>query len=241
MPDITTISSAQALPNMGLLRCQLAKRPAIPLFRTVLKTLYNTLAERFRNGDAIAELVHLRAQMMDEIITTAWEYSGLPSTEAPDIALLAVGGYGRGELLPHSDIDLWIVMAREDSTWSEALSTFIMLLWDIGLKPGHCVRTLADCERLAEEDLTVISALLESRRLTGSVAVFDALHELTLPSRMWHSHAFYVAKLEEQRRRHGKLNHTESLLEPNIKDSPGGLRDLHTIAWVALQIGRAHV
>ena len=234
MPNTTTTASALALPDIDQLQSQLKDHPAIPLFRHALTALYDALAARFYQGDAIDRLVHLRADIMDRIIRTAWQYTGLPAAEeATDIMLLAVGGYGRGELLPHSDIDLWIVTREENTAHQEALSAFVMLLWDIGLKPGHCVRTLADCERLAAEDLTVISALLESRLLIGPSALFQTLHERTSTAHMWPSQTFFNAKWEEQRQRHGKLNQTEALLEPNVKESPGGLRDLHTIAWIA--------
>ena len=234
MPDTTTTASALALPDIDQLKAQLAHHPAIPLFRQAIATLYSALAERFRQGAPIEPLVHLRASVMDQIIRAAWQHAGLPTdSNATDIMLLAVGGYGRGELLPHSDIDLWVVLRDDNTAHEEALSAFVMLLWDIGLMPGHCVRTLADCERLAAEDLTVISALLESRLLIGPPALFETLHATTSTPKMWTSRAFFEAKREEQRLRHGKLNHTESLLEPNVKDSPGGLRDLHTIAWIA--------
>ena len=216
-----------------LLRQQLLEQPAVPLFRQALNALSEMLATRFRQGDAVEALVHRRAEVMDRLITLAWAHAGLPSETTANIVLIAVGGYGRAELLPYSDIDLWIVTDDEGDAQQDAVAAFITLLWDIGLKPGHGVRTLTDCERLTRQDLTAISALLDSRRLAGSQALFDTLHRLTSPARMWPSHAFYYAKREEQRRRHGKLNQAESRLEPNVKDSPGGLRDLHMIAWIA--------
>lgn len=231
MPDTTT--TALALPDIDQLQQQLTDHPAIPLFRKALSTLYNALAERFRQGTSIPPLVHLRADIMDHIIRAAWQHAGLPTENEADIMLLAVGGYGRGELLPHSDIDLWVVLRKDNPDLQEALSAFVMLLWDIGLMPGHCVRTLADCTRLAAEDLTVISALLESRLLIGPRALYETLCTATSTDHMWPSRLFFEAKQEEQRQRHGKLDQTELRLEPNVKDSPGGLRDLHTIAWVA--------
>ncbi len=110
MPDTTTTASALALPDIDQLQHQLTDHPAIPLFRKALGTLYAALAERFRQGAPIDQLVHLRAEVMDRIIRAAWQHAGLPTDDATNIMLLAVGGYGRGELLPHSDIDLWVVL-----------------------------------------------------------------------------------------------------------------------------------
>jgi [protein-PII] uridylyltransferase len=145
-------------------------------------------------------------------------------------ALLAVGGYGRGQLFPHSDIDLLILLPEPaDARLQQKLETFVGTLWDIGLEVGHSVRTVAECAELAAQDLTVQTSLLEARILTGDQGLFrrfaNSLDELLEPSN------FLQAKQLEQQQRHARFQETN--LEPNIKESAGGLRDLHNILWIA--------
>jgi [protein-PII] uridylyltransferase len=145
-----------------------------------------------------------------------------------------VGGYGRGELHPHSDIDLLILVqeALRDQ-YQETLGQFITLLWDIKLDIGHSVRTIEQCVQAAEDDITVATNLMESRLLRGDTSQHQALSAATGPRKMWDSRKFYRAKWDEQIARHRKFADTEYNLEPNIKSSPGGLRDIQTIGWIA--------
>ena len=180
----------------------------------------------------VTELVSARAQLIDEILKRSW---CAIFTEANDASLVAVGGYGRGELHPASDIDLMILVGHEDhfDELKEQLEQFLTLLWDIGLEVGQSVRTIEDCIREAAQDISVITNLVESRLLAGSTDLFNAMQTATAPDKMWNSHDFFTAKWQEQRARHAKYDNSVSNLEPNIKESPGGLRDIQMIGWVA--------
>jgi [protein-PII] uridylyltransferase len=150
-----------------------------------------------------------------------------------ELALVAVGGYGRGELHPHSDVDLLLLLGDNCEQCREELEGFLTLLWDIGLDIGHSVRSITECAKHAEADITVLTNLMEARVLRGPTRLMDQVRELTAPDRMWSSPAFFRAKLDEQRVRHEKFADTEYNLEPNVKSSPGGLRDLQVIGWIA--------
>jgi [protein-PII] uridylyltransferase len=201
--------------------------------KTYLKHYAENAKERFATGNVpISELVAERARLIDEILQRAWR---LQFPDASEASLVAVGGYGRGELHPESDIDLLILLDCEQNfeSFKPNLEQFLTLLWDVGLQVGHSVRTIDDCVREAAQDITVITNLIEARHLAGSATLYDAMLEATGPERMWSSHAFFEAKWREQIQRHTKQDDAISNLEPNIKESPGGLRDIQTIGWVA--------
>ena len=207
-------------------------RPPIPVFKETLAWGKDRLHGLFHDGAPADVLVRARSLLIDELLREAWERH--VGKAAPGLALLAVGGYGRGELLPHSDIDLLLLHDAEAlDDYKSKLEPFFAFLWDIGLEVGSSVRTVADCARIAAEDLTVITNLLESRLLTGDPRLAQELAEQIGPDHMWPVAKFFHAKLEEQRRRHAKYDDSGYKLEPNVKESPGGLRDIHTIAWVA--------
>ena len=150
--------------------------------------------------------------------------------------LAAVGGYGRGELFPHSDVDLLILLPHPPSpTETEAIQALVAALWDLGLEPGHSVRTLDDCVNEADADITVQTALLESRWLAGSRALMRQF-EATMQAHM-NAQAFFQAKRVEMQQRHARYQDTPYALEPNCKESPGGLRDLQVILWMARAAG----
>lgn len=209
-----------------------AGKPATPLLRQALANADQLLHARFLEGTPAAELVPLRAEMVDAIVTRIW---ALHIPDAGEVAaLIAVGGYGRGELHPGSDTDLLIVLATSAGNWLDnALKTIISQLWDIGLQVGHSVRTLEDCVREAAQDITVVTNLMESRLLAGSAQLYRSMADATGPDRIWPSRRFFQAKWHEQLARHEKYHDTAHNLEPNLKESPGGLRDIHTIGWVA--------
>lgn len=172
-----------------------------------------------------------RAKAVDDIVVENWRaLESVPS----DAALLAVGGFGRGELHPESDVDLLVLLARRPPRGLEAeLGEFVRRLWDAGLQVGHSVRTLRQCVRLARDDLTVITNLMEQRRLAGSEALTERLTRLIAPRRMWSPRRFVLAKLDEMHARHARYNDTAYNLEPNIKGGIGGLRDVQTVEWMA--------
>jgi len=206
-------------------------QPALDVFRDTLKAANQVLVDRFYAGRAATELVYARANLVDALLTRAWALS-LP-TQANDIALLAVGGYGRGELHPGSDIDVLILLKDSDEPYREGISTFLTFLWDIGLEIGHSVRTVAECLEEATKDITVATNIQEARLLIGNEALFEEQRRLCAADQIWPGPEFFKAKLEEQVRRHHKYNETGYNLEPNIKESPGGLRDIQMIGWVA--------
>jgi [protein-PII] uridylyltransferase len=198
-----------------------------------LKRYAEEVKERFSTGQTPTnELVVERAHLIDEILKRVWNRYFPGQTAA---ALVAVGGYGRGELHPASDIDILILLEQEAQfeSFEEQLQQFLTLLWDIGLAVGHSVRTIQDSVREAEQDITVITNLVEARFLTGSRPLFERMLLVINPDRMWNSHDFFEAKWNEQRLRHAKQDCSISNLEPNIKESPGGLRDIQMIGWVA--------
>jgi [protein-PII] uridylyltransferase len=198
-----------------------------------LKRYVEDVNERFTTGQTPTnELVAERAHLIDEILKQVWNRY---FPDQPAATLVAVGGYGRGELHPASDIDIMILLQHESQfeKLEEQLQQLLTLLWDIGLEVGHSVRTLDDAAREAQQDITVITNLIEARFLTGSQSLFESMLQVIGPDKIWNSDDFFEAKWNEQRRRHAKQGCSLSNLEPNIKESPGGLRDIQMIGWVA--------
>ncbi|UVE16690.1 [protein-PII] uridylyltransferase [Pseudomonas sp. LS44] len=219
--------------DRGQFQAELAlKSSPIAAFKKAIRGAHEVLDARFHHGRDIRRLVEDRAWFTDQILREAW--ARLDWCEDADIALLAVGGYGRGELHPYSDIDLLILLDSADhETFREPIERFLTLLWDIGLEVGQSVRSVNECVQEARADLTVITNLMESRTIAGPEHLRQRMIEVTSTEQMWPSKHFYLAKRKEQRTRHAKYNDTEYNLEPNVKGSPGGLRDIQTILWVA--------
>ncbi|MEM1261869.1 MAG: [protein-PII] uridylyltransferase [Pseudomonadota bacterium] len=188
------------------------------------------LEQRFRAGEDIDVLVRARAAAIDELVRYAWRQSG--AAERGRASLVAVGGYGRGELHPYSDIDVTLLVDErpEQADW---ISEFLTALWDCGLEIGHSVRTIGDCRIESAADVTVVTTLMESRLLDGDEARYRAMLNAIGPTEVWDSKAFFEAKSEEQRQRHARYDDSAYNLEPNVKGSPGGLRDIQMVSWVA--------
>ena len=207
-------------------------RGAAPAFRSALAEGGAELARRFAADEPVGALVRDRALLVDALLRRAWELHAGDASSA--VALVAVGGYGRGELLPCSDVDVMVLLPQgEQPGWTAALERFLTFLWDIGLETGHSVRNVDDCQREALADIGVATALIEARLLAGPPALFAAMRRALAPDRLWSSRDFFDAKLSEQAERHHRFHDTAYNLEPNVKQSPGGLRDLQTIGWVA--------
>lgn len=205
---------------------------AVTAFRNLLKQSDTRLKELFRQGIPAYELVLARARLMDEVLQRLWVQ--FFETGIQDLALVAVGGYGRGELHPGSDVDIMILLDDQAlETHRSGLENFLTFLWDIGLEVGHSVRTVEDCAREGAAEITVATSLMEARLLTGSMALFERMRAVTGPDRIWPDEAFFESKRQERCQRCRKYNETAFNLEPNIKDGPGGLRDMQMIGWVA--------
>jgi len=201
-------------------------------FRAALEEGDRELARRFHADEPVETLVRDRALLVDALLVRAWAMHA--GAAADDLALVAVGGYGRGELLPCSDIDVMVLLPQgEQPGWTTALERFLTFLWDIGLEIGHSVRTIDDCQREALADISVATTLIEARLLAGPEPLFSAMRRALAPDRLWSARDFFEAKVREQTERHHRYHDTAYNLEPNVKQSPGGLRDLQTIGWVA--------
>src|SRR5689334_8469337 len=184
--------------------------------------------------------------VQDEIIrvlfaaATRHLYRSPVPTGAERMAVVATGGYGRGMMAPESDIDLLFILPYEQTAWGEQVAEAILYcLWDMGLKVGHATRSVDECIRQARGDMTIRTAILETRFLTGDQALYDQLVERFDKEVVQGSAAeFVTAKLAEREERHRRAGQSRYLVEPNVKDGKGGLRDLHTLFWIAKYVYR---
>jgi [protein-PII] uridylyltransferase len=225
------LQDQQLFDREGLIHSLKAGQPPVVVYKGALARGDADLRERFARGDPVKRLVAARAWLIDQVLRAVWENYGL---SAKGLALAAVGGYGRGELHPGSDIDITLLIDPElEAGLHPRLESFLALLWDIGLEPGYSVRTLFQCQEQAAADVTIVTNLMESRLLAGEAPLFEAMRKATGPQFIWSARQFFEAKLKEQTARHHKFHHTAHNLEPNIKEGPGGLRDIQMIGWVA--------
>ena len=221
-------------------------RPAITALDEMLRQAGNSVADirraldqanedlvsRFLSGQPVTELVRLRAAIVDRVLIELW-HEHAPSL-AGSAALVAVGGYGRGELHPCSDVDVMLLLpGKLPADGEQMLSSFLTSLWDIGLEIGHSVRTVKQCRQQAKGDITIATTLIEARLLDGPESLFDEMTAAISPKKLWNSADFFQAKRREQIERHHRYDDTAYKLEPNVKGSPGGLRDIQMIGWVA--------
>nr|WP_086939081.1 bifunctional uridylyltransferase/uridylyl-removing protein GlnD [Thaumasiovibrio occultus] len=207
-----------------------------PTQASTLKANLDTFSElqrqAFQQRQPITELVEQRSDFIDHMLCALWDE--FKFSQHPDLALIAVGGYGRAELHPLSDIDiLFLSQTKLDDDTAARVSEFITLLWDLKLDIGHSVRTLEECTAIADRDLTVATNLLEARQLIGNPDTFASLVAHFDAPQFWPSASFFRAKVDEQQTRHARYNDTAYNLEPDIKSTPGGLRDIHTLSWIA--------
>lgn len=216
-PDLPSFINALKQPDI-----------AAKVGRDMLQRFSTHQFNQFDQGTAVSELIKERSVFIDQILKKIWHHS----FDAENFALVAVGGYGRGELHPHSDIDL-LILCKSPFSDADKISQFITLLWDMGFEVGHAIRTVEECHQAGLEDITTATNLLEARWITGNYELFEALQTIWKSDNFWPSQAFFEAKLTEQEQRHKRFHDTVYQLEPNIKESPGGLRDIQTIFWVA--------
>ncbi len=207
-------------------------KEAIRVGRQLLTNLQEQQWLRFESKAPIQHLISERTNFIDQLLRRVWKHH-IGQTQR--LCLVAVGGYGRAELHPFSDIDILILIPEEGANAEEQrqLETFITYLWDIGLQVGHAIRSLKDCYDMGKSDLSTATNYIEARWLIGHYEDFDQLRQLWRKRDFWPSRDFFKAKVDEQIARHNKAHDVLAQLEPNIKESPGGLRDIHTLAWVA--------
>ncbi|MDD3354403.1 [protein-PII] uridylyltransferase [Zoogloea sp.] len=209
-----------------------ANRELIAHHKASLKAGADALRRAYEARPLTDPILRGRCQLVDSVLTSLWKASAIPSSAS----LVAVGGYGRGDLFPHSDVDLLFLLEDDpDEELSERLTQLIGLLWDVGLEIGHSVRTIDGCLEEAEQDITVMTNLLEARLIHGNTPLFkrfqERLHGQLNPGQ------FFKAKRLEQEQRYTRHNDTPYSLEPNCKESPGGLRDLQLIGWISRAAG----
>jgi [protein-PII] uridylyltransferase len=202
--------------------------PPLAHYKQYLKDLHAELERDFHDGVAVEQLVARRSAKIDELLVDIWQRYDW----GDNIALIAVGGYGRGELHPYSDIDILILTEDDINGHRDNIEQLITQLWDLNLNIGHSARSILECQQAAIDDITIATNLMESRSLAGNPQLHSKLMKLVSPEKIWPSAEFFRAKWNEQIQRHRKYANTEYNLEPNIKSSPGGLRDIQMIGWV---------
>lgn len=221
----TKLSAATIQPSI------FAENNSLQHVKQLLKQKDTELRQKFNPHKSVSKLLKEKSDFIDNLLRGCWQH--FLGEHAGQLSLCAVGGYGRRELFPYSDIDLVVLLNSEDtSPYQEILSNFFTFLWDIGLKLGQSVRTIQQCVDAAIEDQTVMTSLMEIRLITGSSKLHKTLKQQITPDKIWPSDQFFAAKMQEQRQRYAKFHDTAYNLEPNIKEGPGGLRDRQVIAWV---------
>ncbi len=204
-------------------------QPIISEFKNFRPELLSFLEHRFDPQCDIYELLSLNTSIMDMFLNNIWAMHGFRDNS---LALLAIGGYGRRELFPQSDIDIMIVFNNEtDKSTEENVKQFLTFLWDVNLPIAQSVRSIQDCISEAKNDLTVITSLMELHLIAGNKELFEKV-KISVNNKIWPSKKFFKEKTNELNDRHYKYSDTANHLEPNIKENPGGLRDLHTLYWL---------
>ena len=215
-----------------LRQAESAQQSTIPIFKGAIKDALLTLKQS-QNEVPTAELIEKFTWMIDQLVLLIWHKHTKGKPDFENIALIAVGGYGRGELHPFSDVDLLILLKQNDYlSPQEPIEELVRFLWDIGLDVGHSVRSFKDCLKEARQDITVMTNLLEARHLCGDQSLLISLDERIRQGRIWPADKYFAQKVQEQEDRHAQYQDTAYTLEPNIKETPGGLRDLQNILWV---------
>ena len=208
-----------------------AEHDGLQQFKRLLKHLDSNLRQKFDPVQSVAELLEERSDFIDQVLSCGFQH--FLGEYVSQLSLCAVGGYGRRELFPYSDIDILVLLNFEETAvLREGLTRFLTFLWDLGLKPGCSVRTIEECVEAARLDQTIMTSLMEIRLINGSAIFVEALKTEIAPDKIWPADQYFAAKMHEQERRYIKYHNTAYNLEPNIKEGPGGLRDLHVIAWV---------
>jgi [protein-PII] uridylyltransferase len=200
--------------------------------RDSLRLERDALVARFAAGGPVEALLRGLSRSTDRLLRQLAQTAGLER----HAALVAVGGYGRGELFPHSDVDVLILLERDAGQEEQAtIEALVSRLWDFGFTVGHSVRTISECREEARSDVTILTSLLEARLIAGPRPLYRRFQRAI--SETLDRHAYFRSKVLEQRQRYTKYNESPYSLEPNVKESPGGLRDLHVLLWIARATG----
>ncbi|MHC1480268.1 [protein-PII] uridylyltransferase [Frateuria aurantia] len=198
-----------------------------------LADLDRGLARAFDEGGDAGVLAARRAAAIDNLLEHVWVAS---LGEPRDAALFACGGYGRGLLFPHSDVDLLVLVDQGDAGRARALEQFLATLWDIGLKIGSAVRNATQCRELAAADLSVFTSLMDARLIAGDASLQREVEVILEAPELWPPRAYLEARIAERDARHARFDDTTYQLEPNLKDGPGGLRTLDALRWLARRL-----
>lgn len=234
--------SAASLGNLGDEKA--ARARALDLLKAALFRGRLIAQERLENGAGGLDCARLLAGVQDQVISALYDYTtthvfrARNPTAAERVSVCATGGYGRNSMAPSSDVDLMFVRPMRDAPWAESvIESMLYMLWDMGLKVGHASRTISECLRAAREDMTIRTSVLETRFVCGDQLLFKEL-QIRLRKDLFEgtSEEFVAAKLAERDKRHKRSGESRYMVEPNIKDGKGGLRDLHTMFWIAKYI-----
>jgi [protein-PII] uridylyltransferase len=217
------------------------RKAALEILKAALFRGRMIAKERLENGAGGIETARLLSGVTDEVITALWDFTTVHifrarnPTEGERLALMAVGGYGRGTLAPFSDIDLLFVRPYKQTAHAESVIEYMLYaLWDLGFKVGHASRTVEECVKLSREDFTIRTSILEARRLAGDEKLAEELVRRFQNEVVRGTGAeFVAAKLKERDERHARAGASRYMVEPNIKEGKGGLRDLNTLFWIA--------
>ena len=189
--------------------------------------------EQFSTTDVIA-LLHQRSDFYDETLLNLWQEYGF--SDRQDLALIAVGGYGRREMFPLSDLDILVLTENPlDEQTHAKLNELFNLLWDAKLQVGASIRTLQECLDIGKQELSVATNMYEGRFLYGNAELWHRLVEAIFQEDFWATPDFFQAKMAEKEERYARYHNTSYNLEPDLKHSPGGLRDLHLVLWIMLR------
>ena len=219
------------MPTSSLNVNLFAGENVLATFKTLIKTKELALREKFNPELSVSKLLREKSDFIDGMLCVCWRH--FLSESAKNLTLCAVGGYGRREMFPYSDIDILVILPSDEcEQYQESLGAFFTFLWDIGLKLGYSVRSISQCVDVATNDQTIMTSLLEIRQICGNSNLFKSLKNEISPDKIWASDKFFAAKMAEQQARYAKFHDTAYNLEPNVKECPGGLRDRQVIAWV---------
>ena len=237
MPPVFTPVSLPPLPRLPVAVPRSGvSTEARRALRQLLGDLDRALATAFRDGADASALARRRGESVERVVAHVWMAC---LGEVTGATLFSVGGFGRGLLFPHSDVDLLALVAAPEPARLRALEQFFATLWDVGLKVGHAVRDPAQCRSLAAQDVSVFTSLLDARRLAGDPALDMQLRTIVDDPELWPPAEYLAARLAERDARHARYDDTAYNLEPNLKDGPGGLRTLDSLRWMGRRLAHA--